>query len=296
MRETIGTVPVKCKPAPAARACHGLAVAPGSHVQRAPVRPAEGGGNALLAFERRRSVWFLLCAAAGAAGQVARQPDPDSAGALPPAIPIFPLQDVAAMLFPDASRPLHIFEPRYREMVADAIAGDRVIGMVMLRPGYEPDYEGNPPIYDIGCAGVISNVERLPDGRYNIVLSGLVKFRVTSEDQSRPYRLAEVDAIPETLDDGDRDALRGHRPLLLELLSFVAPPTPRPEPVTGGTAGRDARQRPRAVSRDDATGSARPAAPGRSAGARRGVAGAPRPGRAVSLNKDEIEVRREVRQ
>ena len=179
-------------------------------------------------------VWFLLCAAAGAAGQVARQPDPDSAGALPPAIPIFPLQDV--MLFPDASRPLHIFEPRYREMVADAIAGDRVIGMVMLRPGYEPDYDGNPPIYDIGCAGVISNVERLPDGRYNIVLSGLVKFRVTSEDQSRPYRLAEVHAIPETLDDGDRDALRGHRPLLLELLSFVAPgQNPLPEELPDET-------------------------------------------------------------
>ena len=68
------------------------------------------------------------------------------------------------MLFPDTSRPLHIFEPRYREMVADALEGDRIIGMVMLRAGYEDEYAGNPPIYDIGCAG--SDCERgAPGGR-----------------------------------------------------------------------------------------------------------------------------------
>ena len=133
------------------------------------------------------------------------------------------------MLFPGASRPLHIFEPRYREMVADALEGDRIIGMVMLHAGYEDEYAGNPPIYDIGCAGVITNVQRLEDGRYNIVLSGLVKFRITSEDQSRSYRVAEVEALPEPLSETDRDALRGHRPLLMQLLASVAPsqsPTP----------------------------------------------------------------------
>ena len=147
---------------------------------------------------------------------------------LPSAIPIFPLQDV--MLFPGASRPLHIFEQRYREMVADALKGDRIIGMVMLRPGYEDDYAGNPPIYDVGCAGVISNVERMPDGRYNIVLQGLARFRIASEDQSRSYRVAKIDALDDALNDADRDVLRGHRPLLLELLSFVAPgQTPTPD-------------------------------------------------------------------
>ena len=170
---------------------------------------------------------LLLCAAAfpgHAAGQTARDP----AATLPQAIPIFPLQDI--MLFPDASRPLHIFEPRYREMVADALEGDRIIGMVMLHAGYEDDYAGNPPIYDIGCAGVITNVQRLEDGRYNIVLSGLVKFRITSEDQSRSYRVAEIEPLPEPLDDADRDALRGHRPLLMQLLASVAPSqTPTPE-------------------------------------------------------------------
>ena len=180
---------------------------------------------------RRVRARFLACglvlSAAVVAGQSEAQTAPDPGAALPRAIPIFPLQDI--MLFPGASRPLHIFEPRYREMVADALAGDRIIGMVMLHAGYEDDYAGNPPIYAIGCAGVITNVQRLEDGRYNIVLSGLVKFRITSEDQSRSYRVAEIEALPEPLSDTDRDALRGHRPLLIQLLASVAPsqsPTP----------------------------------------------------------------------
>ena len=180
---------------------------------------------------RRIRVGLLACglvlSAATVAGQSEAQTAPDPGAALPRAIPIFPLQDI--MLFPGASRPLHIFEPRYREMVADALAGDRIIGMVMLHAGYEDEYAGNPPIYDIGCAGVITNVQRLEDGRYNIVLSGLVKFRITSEDQSRSYRVAEIEALPEPLSETDRDALRGHRPLLMQLLASVAPsqsPTP----------------------------------------------------------------------
>ena len=176
-------------------------------------------------------VGFVLCgllwSVAAVPGQSGAQPAQDPAVSLPAAIPVFPLQDI--MLFPNASRPLHIFEPRYREMVADALEGDRIIGMVMLHAGYEEAYAANPPIYEIGCAGVITNVERLPDGRYNIVLSGLAKFRITSEDQSRAYRVAEIEAISEALDEDDRDALRGHRPLLVELLASVAPgqaPTP----------------------------------------------------------------------
>ena len=176
----------------------------------------------------------LVLSAVALAGRSEAQTAPDPAAALPRAIPIFPLQDI--MLFPDASRPLHIFEPRYREMVADALEGDRIIGMVMLHAGYEDEYAGNPPIYDIGCAGVITNVQRLEDGRYNIVLGGLVKFRITSEDRSRSYRVAEIDAIPEPLGDADRDALRARRPLLMELLASVAPgqadqaPTPEELP------------------------------------------------------------------
>jgi len=103
---------------------------------------------------------------------------------LPAVIPIFPLE--SPTLFPNGTFPLHIFEPRYRAMIADALKGDRIIGMVMLQPGHESEYEGRPPIFPIGCAGLITDYEQLPDGRYNIVLGGLVKFRVTGEDNSRP--------------------------------------------------------------------------------------------------------------
>ncbi|HEV8395427.1 MAG TPA: LON peptidase substrate-binding domain-containing protein, partial [Vicinamibacterales bacterium] len=101
---------------------------------------------------------------------------------LPTTIPIFPLPNV--VLFPNVFLPLHIFEPRYREMVADALASDRMIGMVLLRPGWERDYEGRPPVYPIGCSGVMTHAERLPDGRYNIVLRGVERFRLLEEDHS----------------------------------------------------------------------------------------------------------------
>jgi Lon protease-like protein len=170
----------------------------------------------------------LLCVPGAVRAQSATPETAVGAGMLPPTIPIFPLQDV--MLFPNISRPLHIFEPRYRTMIADALKGDRIIGMVLLRPGYEADYEGRPPVYPIGCAGVITDVERLSDGRYAIVLRGLVKFRVTSEDQSRAYRLARVEAIPEALSEGETAALRQRRQRLAALLAASLAPGSAPPP------------------------------------------------------------------
>jgi hypothetical protein len=140
---------------------------------------------------------------------------------LPPNIPIFPLPN--AVLFPNVFLPLHIFEPRYREMVSDVLDGDRIIGMVLLRPGWEADYEGRPPVYPIGCAGLITNAERLPDGRFNIVLRGLEKFRVLDEDHSRSYRLAQVDSIVEGDGEKDRALMQAARRRLESLL------VPQPE-------------------------------------------------------------------
>jgi uncharacterized protein len=170
------------------------------------------------------ALWILglLCLPVPASGQAAGAPTPQAAGLLPAAIPIFPLEDV--VLFPNISRPLLIFEPRYRAMVADALKGDRVIGMVLLRPGYEADYEGRPPVYSIGCAGVITQSQQLPDGRYVILLRGLVKFVINGEDQSRAYRLARVDAVPETLSDEDRATLRDRRQQLTTLLAAALGP------------------------------------------------------------------------
>ncbi|HEY6359731.1 MAG TPA: LON peptidase substrate-binding domain-containing protein [Vicinamibacterales bacterium] len=147
------------------------------------------------------------------------------ADSLPQTIPIFPLDDI--FVFPNILLPLNIFEPRYREMVADALKGDRVIGMVQLRPGYEANYEGRPPVFAIGCAGVITQVDQLPDGRYTILLRGLVKFRILSEDQSRSYRLARVEAMPEDPDDRERAALGKQRERLIALLPSGAEPPPR---------------------------------------------------------------------
>ena len=81
---------------------------------------------------------------------------------LPDRIPIFPLPNV--VLFPHVFLPLHIFEPRYREMVADAIDGDRLIGMVLLRDGWRRYAGPNPPVFRVGCAGRITHVASLPDG------------------------------------------------------------------------------------------------------------------------------------
>ncbi len=140
---------------------------------------------------------------------------------LPRTIPIFPLPDV--MLFPGATRPLHIFEARYREMVADALEGDRLIGMVMLRPGYEADYEGRPPVHPVGCVGVIAEATELPDGRYNILLGGLTKFRILSEDDSRAYRLADIEPISDAIGAADRNRLRDVREDLAALIPLGIP-------------------------------------------------------------------------
>jgi uncharacterized protein len=135
---------------------------------------------------------------------------------LPPTIPIFPLPNV--VLFPNVFLPLHIFEARYRAMVSDALAGDRIIGMSLLQPGFEHDYEGRPAVYPVGCAGVITHAEPLSDGRYNIVLRGIEKFRIGGEDATMPYRLARVDALPELVSEPDRAALRQERRRLEAIL------------------------------------------------------------------------------
>ncbi|MEQ1897720.1 MAG: LON peptidase substrate-binding domain-containing protein [Vicinamibacterales bacterium] len=136
---------------------------------------------------------------------------------LPPTIPLFPLP--GTVLFPNVFLPLHIFEPRYRSMVRDALEGDRIIGMVLLKPGYEMEYEGRPAFYPIGCAGVITHTERLEDGCYNIVLRGIEKFRVTAEDTNKVYRMGVIDNLPEDLDDASRDELRRQRMRLEAVLA-----------------------------------------------------------------------------
>jgi uncharacterized protein len=104
---------------------------------------------------------------------------------------IFPL--AGALLFPRAYLPLHIFEPRYRSMISDAMARDRRIGMIQPR---DADAK-HPMLFEIGCIGRISDVEALEDGRYNIVLEGLTRFRLAQElTVSTPFRQVEADVSP----------------------------------------------------------------------------------------------------
>jgi len=135
-------------------------------------------------------------------------------------LPLFPLPNV--VLFPNVFLPLHIFERRYRDMVADALAGDRLIGMVLLRPGYERDYEGRPPVYPVGCRGVMTHAERMPDGRYNIVLRGLDRFRIAGEDHQRSYRRAAIEILHEpALSAGERKIVRERRAKIEALLTPI---------------------------------------------------------------------------
>jgi Lon protease-like protein len=132
-------------------------------------------------------------------------------------LPLFPLPNV--VLFPNVFLPLHIFEPRYREMVADALASDRMIGMVLLRPGWDRDYEGRPSIYAVGCSGLLTHNERLPDGRYNIVLRGIERFRILDEDHTLSYRRAVVEPLRDApLGSGDRAAIQRQRAKLESML------------------------------------------------------------------------------
>ena len=137
---------------------------------------------------------------------------------LPPTVPLFPLPNV--VLFPGVFLPLHIFEPRYRAMTEDALSGDRLIGMVLLKPGYEAEYEGRPAIYPVGCTGLITHAEPLKDGRFNIVLQGLERFRVREEDDSRAYRVGVVERLGgDTVTASDGPPLRELRHRIEHLLT-----------------------------------------------------------------------------
>src|SRR5437762_11771699 len=86
------------------------------------------------------------------------------------AVALFPLPGV--VLFPRAVLPLHIFEDRYRAMMADALAGGRLIAVALLKPGWEKTYYGRPEIEPVVCVGQILSHEKLADGKYNLLLQG----------------------------------------------------------------------------------------------------------------------------
>jgi uncharacterized protein len=120
-------------------------------------------------------------------------------------LPIFPLSNV--VLFPRVKTPLHLFEPRYRQLARDVLQGERRIGMVVVRPEHVNEMPGDPPIYPIGCSGLITESQRLPDGRYNLVLLGEHRVRVVAEEprtESRLYRVARIVRLRDPYPDAER--------------------------------------------------------------------------------------------
>ena len=144
---------------------------------------------------------------------------------LPEILPVFPLTGV--MLLPGTVLPLHIFEPRYRAMIEDALEADKIFGMIQpFAPqndnrGPEPSAENSAPdLYKVGCAGYIEKCEKLPDGRYFVQLKGVNRFRLAEEIAlQRGYR--RVKATYQEFPDGTLEqSWQCDRPAILEALAI----------------------------------------------------------------------------
>lgn len=125
---------------------------------------------------------------------------------------LFPLSNV--VLFPATSVPLHVFETRYRQMTSAALGGDRTIGMIAVRPAHIGEMPGDPPLFTVGCGGVIEACEALPDGRYHFVLGATRRFRILRElprDPTRLYRTAEIEWLEDPFPAADGPAVAALR-------------------------------------------------------------------------------------
>lgn len=137
---------------------------------------------------------------------------------VPEVLPIFPL--ARTVLLPGEVLPLHIFEPRYRAMVREALSAHRMIGMVRILPGYEAEVDdGAPPVQPVGCAGLIAQHQELDDGRYLIWLVGVERFRIDEELAApTPYRQVRVSYEPV---EDDAATTAGLMPLRRDLRTMI---------------------------------------------------------------------------
>jgi len=136
---------------------------------------------------------------------------------------LFPLSNV--VLFPATSVPLHVFEPRYRQLTRAALEADRTIGMIAVRPESVAGMQGDPPLFDVGCAGTIGTCEALPDGRYQFVLGATRRFRILREiprERERLYRVAEVAWLDDPFPASDAATVTAQRRDVLERVGELA--------------------------------------------------------------------------
>lgn len=144
-------------------------------------------------------------------------------------LPIFPLPNV--VFFPHTLLPLHIFEPRYRKMLANCLAGERRLAVVLLRPGWEADYYGRPAVHSVAGAGEIIQSEILPDGRSNIVLQGLGRIVIEGEVPSpNPYRIARASWLDDVYPSGGEEDLAPHTERLRQICGQLLSTLPQPVP------------------------------------------------------------------
>ncbi|MBI3091311.1 MAG: LON peptidase substrate-binding domain-containing protein [Candidatus Tectomicrobia bacterium] len=123
----------------------------------------------------------------------------------PTELAMFPLPNV--VLFPNMLLPLHIFEQRYRLMLNDCLVGNRLLGMVLMKKGWE-EASGDPEPYDVGCMGRVAKVVKLVNGNMNILLNGLLRVRVNGYVRLKPYRIASITPLyDDAVDDPEADAL-----------------------------------------------------------------------------------------
>jgi uncharacterized protein len=127
---------------------------------------------------------------------------------------LFPLPNL--VFFPHSLQGLHIFEPRYRQMMAEAVAGDMTMALALLRPGWEPIYDDRPPLFPVACLGRITQYEKLPDGRYNLRLKGLSRVLIKHElQQDTLFRSAAAELLADRITIGPAE-LVAHRQRLAD--------------------------------------------------------------------------------
>lgn len=148
-------------------------------------------------------------------------------------VPLFPLPDT--VFFPHTLIPLHVFEPRYKAMISDVLASESMLGVVQLRPGWDEDYFGAPPIYKVFGLGRIVEAEQWPDGRYDILVSGLYRAKLIQEIEHETYRQAEVELIQDYIPAEKAAEVQEVHDILLQVLKKLSSVLPDDVRIYTGT-------------------------------------------------------------
>lgn len=149
------------------------------------------------------------------------------------ALPLFPLPGV--VFLPSTLLPLHVFEPRYRKLVKDCLEGDNIFAVPLLREGWQRDYDGSPPIFEVAGAGRVVRSQTLPDGRYNLLVLGIARVRLHEElATDEPYRMARATVLDDEIPASVEDRFR----VTVDQLRLVAGQIMSAHPTLSGDLGR----------------------------------------------------------